>query len=248
MPPEFLTSHDAWDLFMGDIWCEVMAQTPLAAGGIVIEIGPGASIKIAAALRRCGFRGRFFVVDAEEAALDAIKPRYRDMLPDANIVFLCGDASGLVNDLPAHPDMLLASHVIDDMIIHAGATAAARAWASKYTFAPSDALQTEWQRLSSDAAALDSAKTAARQTLDRLILDLSPARVILNQYPSATLDDHGMASLNHHAADILQQLKTRWGADDVSTALSAFPHYGNRHIGLHVLNPEYWMSCGPTTA
>ena len=246
IPQSFLTDHDVWDRYIGDIWHSLLQYMDFNASGTVIEIAPGASIKIGAALARAGFQGHLYVVDTSADVIAALKPRYESLLPNAQITWVCKSLHDSQDDLPQYADFLLASNMIDDMMIYHAAKENALSWASSYTHVPAQELQKAWRILAADDAKLSATKIDVRENIVDTIKKLGAKRVILNQYPSSTLYDHGMGALNDHAYDVLSQIKARRLAIDdtaVQKILNTHKHYNNQHIGTHVLNAAYWMLC-----
>lgn len=250
IPKSYLTEHDAWDRFVGCLWCDLLCLLDFDSSATVVEIGPGTSLKIGYALARLGFQGEFYLVDASKKVLDILKPKYEALLPQAKIICVSSPAENCRDRLPKQMDFLLASHIIDDMILYHERSDEVLSWAESYTHAPADILKKTWAELEHDAARLILAKGAAANTLFDFVRNLDLRGVILNQYPSSTFYDHGMGSLNDHAYDVLETLKIRntdiiIDAARVQEILNVHKNYGNPHIGEHVLNAKYWMMLCP---
>lgn len=242
MPAEFLTSHAAWDDFISGIWSAVLSDTKFDENISVLEIGPGVSTKIGGALAKIGFCGELYVVDPLEGVLEVLKSKYKALLPNAKVTYISKPLSDAYADLPSDVDLILGSHVLDDIMVYHGA-ASALDWAKEYTHQPSADLKTSWQSILEDTDKLSLIKKSVIEDILDMYERLKPEAMILNQYPSATLNDHDMESLNLHAFDILRKLAERLAGEDIQNVLNTFPHYKNKHIGAHVLNAKYWLLC-----
>lgn len=250
MPESFLTDHAAWDGYIGDVWHKILSLTNFNNESRVVDIAPGSSIKLGAALAKFGYRGQLYIVDSSAEALAALKRKYADLLPQAHIHWLCGSLKEQAAYLPRHPDYLLGNHIIDDMILAASNAPHEHeknfSWASAYVDAPTVEFQRGWQRLLTDPALLSWSKGTVEKELIEVIKGIAPRCLILNQYPSSTLYDHGMGIVNDHAFSILTGLKKAFedglaGQQHLQTLLNANKNFGNIHIGEHVLNAKYWM-------
>jgi hypothetical protein len=254
MPDAFLTDHTAWDEFMGHIWHGILSSLDFKKESCVIDIAPGSSIKLGAALAQSGYCGNLYVVDASAEALDALKKKYAVLLPHAQIHWLCGPLKEQVVNLPQQPDYILANHIIDDMILAACGTPHEHqknfSWASAYEHAPVPAFEKSWRRILADPALLSSSQKIVEEELTGVIRSLNPRCVILNQYPSSTLYDHGLGAVNDHAFSVFMALQKAFGeglADPqpLQAILDTVLNYGNLHIGEHILNAKYWMLLRP---
>jgi hypothetical protein len=254
MPEAFLTDHAAWDGYIGHIWYNILSFTNFTKESCVVDIAPGSSIKLGAALAKFGYRGDLYIVDASTEALEALKKKYADILPQARIHWLCGPLREQAERLPRRPDYLLGNHILDDMILAASDAPQEQknnfSWASAYEHAPTAAFQKSWQRLLSEPALLACGKKTVEDELTGVVKSLDPCCFILNQYPSSTLYDHGMGAVNDHAFAVFETLRGVFreglaGQDSLQTLLNANRHFGNAHIGDHVLNAKYWMLWRP---
>lgn len=248
MPQEYLTSHAAWDEYIGTIWLQMLRLADISLQATLIEIGPGASTKIAHALSRLGFKGRLHVVDAAPAVVEVLKPQYEALLPHAMIEYHITEIEDFSKSSLAHVDAILASHIVDDMLLYRAMGRESLSWAAAYTHAPAKNIHAAWSEIAKNAATVAEAQKSVQDTLIKLIEKTSPSTAIFNQYPSATLADHGMANLNDAAFTVFDNIRSHWDSANIPTAdiqdiLNNNKNYNNAHIGNHVLNAQYWMIC-----
>jgi ubiquinone/menaquinone biosynthesis C-methylase UbiE len=145
------------------------------------------------------------------------------------------------------PDYFLGNHILDDMLLGEAEKMEAQNsvadWATTYTHRPSDAVQEVWRSVLKRPALRERHQQTVAAEMTAVIEKLSPACVLLSQYPSSTLADHGMNSLNDTAFSVLETLKEKFKTDlaepaHVQTILGANRHFGNAHIGNDVLNAK----------
>jgi hypothetical protein len=252
MPAEFLTDHDAWDGYIGHIWYNLLSFANLGGDSCVVEAAPGNSLKLALALAKSGYRGRLYVVDASAEVIKAVAPKYARLLPQAQIHWLCGTLKDQAENLPQRPDYFLGNHILDDMLLGEAERLEAQNtvadWATTYTHRPSDAVQEVWRSVLERQELRARHQQTVESEMVSVLRSLAPAYILLSQYPSSTLADHGMNSLNDTAFSVLETLKEKFKPDlaepaHVQTVLGANRNFGNAHIGRDVLNAKYWMLC-----
>ena len=244
MPESFLTDPAAWDVFVGQVWQAVLAPLDLPPDATVIEIAPGSSAKIGHALAALGFVGTLHVVEASAPALDILLAQYRRLLPAATLHAHACPLSACRALLPQGAQAVLGNHIIDDMLLAAAsASGATFDWAVRY----SNHVTQDTHSASAELARKPQVIGAVSRELSDTIAALAPRQCVLSQYPSATLQDNGLDTLNAAATRALTEitdcLGTAYRLRDCTQALAALPHYHNAHIGHHVLNPAYWLSC-----
>ena len=245
MPDTFLTDPAVWDAFIGQVWHNVLSPLALTADATIIEIAPGSSAKIGYALAAFGFAGNLHIVEASVPALDIVADHYRRLIPKATLHLHAAPLSECLPKLPRAADALIGNHIIDDMLLNAS-TAEANTfnWATQYSNAISPETRSAFAQLEqhhTQAVAHVSGEIA------NTIATLAPRHIVLSQYPSSTLQDNGLGTLNDCASAVLEQLKMQLPDDhainDCTAALATLPHYHNAHIGHNVLNPRHWLSC-----
>lgn len=246
MPESFRSDPSAWDGFVGQVWQAVLAPLDLPRKGVLIEVAPGSAAKIGHGLAALGFAGDLHLVEPEAAALDILCEKYKALLPQARLHRHALPLQEALADLPLRPAAILGSHIIDDLLLAAVPQAGTFAWAEGYSDDISAPVRAAWALLQDNADLRQDAREQAAAAIASALLYLDPEHAVFSQYPSATLQDGGLQGLNEAAADLLQGLPARlsgYTCTQPATALATLPHYHNPHIGLHVLNPEYWLSC-----
>ena len=83
----------------------------------VVEFAPGFRYKIACGLKRIDFKGNLYIVDLNKMVLDYVYTKYKEILPEANIICIQSTLKDSINKLPADIDLFLSNHCIDDMMI-----------------------------------------------------------------------------------------------------------------------------------
>jgi len=251
MPEAFLTDHQAWDNYISQVWVTVLSTCAFKRDGVVVEVGPGTSSKIGGALARLDFCGTLYVVDALQDVVNLLKPKYQALLPNATVKYIAEPIAMACDELPKNIDVLLSNHVFDDMIIAKACeghkqSPEAVSWAVKYSHKPVDNLKQVWLELLGKPQVLKTCKQAVIDDFNLAIECLNPACFILSQYPSSTLYDSDLQSLNDHSVALLKKIATKyqsslWPKHKIQKSLDQNKNYRNAHIGQHVLNAEYWV-------
>ncbi len=247
MPDSFRTDPAVWDGFIGRVWQGVLAPLALPRDATLVEIGPGSSAKIGHALALNDFCGTLYIVEAHRGALDLLTGKYATLLPDARLIPVNASFDEASTVLPRHADALIGNHVLDDFLLHAAARSDRTFdWAMRYSDVVAAETETAWAQLCAVQGRADALAATLADNLSGLIARLAPRHLVLSQYPSSTLAEHGMDALNTCARDVFdavsRSLESCSIAHDCAVALAQIPHYNNPHIGLNVLNPRYWMA------
>jgi hypothetical protein len=254
IPDILLTDLTAWDEYMGQVWYSILSFANFTKESSVVDIAPGSSIKLGAALAKADYQGHLYVIDSSTEALEALKKKYVPLLPRAQIHWLCGPLREQVTHLPRHPDYVLGNHILDDMLLSAADAPQEQennfAWASAYEHKPATRYQKNWERILTEPASLSRGKKDVEDDIATIVKSLAPRCLILNQYPSSTLYDHGLSAVNDQAFSILTALKELLnegltGQQHLQTVLNTHRNFGNEHIGEHILNAKYWMLWHP---
>jgi len=108
---------DYFEEYMGLIYSRIINENKLEDITTVVEFAPGFRYKIACGLRKINFKGTIYIIDSNESVLDFVGKKYKEILPEAEVVLINKDLVDSINCLPKSVDLFLANHCIDDMII-----------------------------------------------------------------------------------------------------------------------------------
>jgi hypothetical protein len=256
IPPAARTEQAAWDEVISGIWRSVLAPFCNPNSQTAIEVGPGTSAKVALALGALEFRGRVFLVDPAANALEVTGEKYRACCPDAEITCLQATLEEALEHLPQRPDFLLLSHVIDDLMLHDAARALPAnlnpfEWCAgrAYRLKPTQDFHAGVSAIEQDRAALDASKTRTLALLGRMMAALRPKLLAVSQYPSATLTENGLDSMNVHTDEVFQAFARNlrqgpgrlWKTPEIQLLLDRNTHYNHEHIGNNILNAANWL-------
>lgn len=255
IPPACRTEQKAWDEYVAAIWVALLKYSGFSANATVVEIGPGVSAKIGAALGSLDFKGTLYAVDSSAVSLRALKEKYTHYLPRADVRYIEGDFEAVMADLPKAPDYVLASHVLDDMIIAECAKKEMYSekekifsWSSTSSYAPATtgAFEAYWKHVSGNAPLLAEARHATYTMWVKALQVIQPKQMIMSQYPSATLAENGLDDINRHTDKLFRELHNHWSLQcrpmwKIHMVLDKLNNYNHFHTGAHLLNAHYWM-------
>lgn len=108
---------DYFEEYMGLIYSRIINENKIKDVKTVVEFAPGFRYKIACGLRKIDFKGTIYVVDSNESVLKFVGEKYKDILPEAEVILINKDIVDSIDYLPKSVDLFLANHCIDDMII-----------------------------------------------------------------------------------------------------------------------------------
>jgi hypothetical protein len=117
MKKNYNIADDEWEWYIGKLFGRLIEKLYHDKIKNVIEIAPGFRYKIAYALKDNNFKGTIYIIDSSLDVLNYVKEKYQELLPEAKIVCINKTFKESINLLPRNIDLLLANHVLDDMII-----------------------------------------------------------------------------------------------------------------------------------
>lgn len=250
LPDRFFYSHKAWDAYMAGPWHGLFELLKIDNHGTIVEIAPGNSVKIALALAKAGFQGKVYLVEPVEDILAEVSALYREILPGTEIHPLCHMLDEVQHYLPHRPSFIVANHPLDDMILATAQPKSRLGELFGWTAIAQEQTITlsleSWENLAAEPDRLVRVRERIRQEWNDLLRRLQPEHCIISQYPSVTLENHGMAGLNREATAIFAALHSDYTGMRVSdlviqAVLNKFPNYNDRHIGQNVLNAVNWL-------
>lgn len=255
IPEACRVDQNAWDNLISDIWRSILEPHSKNAE-LAVEIAPGMSIKVAAALSKVKFTGTVCLVDVSRKALASVERKYGQCLPQAKLVCMPENLESCLHKIPKRPDLLLLSHVIDDMLMFRGTAKIPHLKKEKvfswcmhndtYELATTDNYEQAWHELMHRPSDLEQAKIDVLEQLIALVETVQPKTMIVSQYPSATLEENGMSSLNEHTDDVFVRWREKLAPCLKSTTyiqdiLDQNKNYNHPHIGNNILNGANWL-------
>jgi len=250
IPEAYFYSHKAWDSYMGNLWGSLLRFMNIGIDEAVIEVAPGASVKIALALSAIGFRGRLYVVDRVQSVLLQVEQNYRQLLPYAKITFISKSLGQSLDELPRNPACVLSNHPLDDMILAAGAEIGQLnelfGWTCRDEESFSTLSKKIWDEIERSPQQLGKIKESVVNEWSDMLNVLHPRWCALSQYNSSVLQQSSMVTLNQHAAELLALLRARHAKPGVEHVqlqhlFNSHKNYNNIHIGREVLDAAHWL-------
>lgn len=251
LPDKIVHSYEAWDEYMSEVWKSLIQPMGLNKKSVVIEIAPGTSTKIALALRRLDFCGTLWIVEPAAEIASEIVAKAQAILPEANIRLVMQYLVDAIHELPKNIDLIVANHVLDDMLIAQGTSnpdikKELFEWTTDRKGTLEEVFRQSWEIMMASQYTIHQAQQSVYDDLLSAFTVLSPQHVIFNQYASLVLNYHQMQSLNHCAQEILQCLKKQYlgrSMEDefLQRTLNEHKNYNDAQIGNEVLNAKNWM-------
>lgn len=250
LPEKIYNDPVAWDEYMAHLWYNLLFFCDLQEKSTIIEVGPGASTKIARALTKISFSGTVYIVEPHPILGEKIYAAYQSLLPKATIYHHSTTLSDVIHKLPKSPHAIIASHALDDMMLLSSRYASLRDfdWACFGPTYPADTIQFEstWEKLKQDDDELERCKQHVLRTWEKTVQTIQPRYFLLSQYPSYFLSQHGFQTFEQHARDILEQLKQNYHnitvpQQTLQAILNSMKHYNNTQLYSNILNAENWL-------
>lgn len=117
MKKNYNTADAEWEWYIGQLYYQLIKNLHKEPINCVVELAPGFRHKIADALKEMNFAGTIYVIDYSNDVLNYVKKKYKEILPDANIICINKKFENSLNLIPNKIDLFLSNHSIDDLII-----------------------------------------------------------------------------------------------------------------------------------
>lgn len=198
---------EGWARQLGEKWSVKLRAHGIGPQDLIVECGPGYSDTIGRALAANDHRGPVLLVEPNGPARTWALQRYCKRLPQAHVTGAAEIDSEAFS--AKRVDALVANHLLDDLILN---TALSRKQADS-TFAAmtpgaecGDSFIAIWRNLLADADLLSATIELAALNFSRVIEQLRPGVVLLNQYPSWRHHRSGLDKIHFHACEVMRAL------------------------------------------
>lgn len=220
-----------WDNYVGSIWNEILSYSSLSKDGVIVEIAPGDVPKIGLGLQAYGFKGTIYIIEPDLLALQNIVMQYKKLIPEAKIIPLQKKLREALSFLPEIPDMVLANHPLDDMIL--GNTLSSEEFQGVFDNhynMPFEVTMRLWKNLENHPELLEQSKRQILDDWEFLIKKKRPHTIVISQYSSYFFQLHGMSSPDKHALELLESIAGL-----------------GKNLGFHVVRPQHRLIENPNS-
>jgi hypothetical protein len=207
-----MTLDDDGNRSITDRWISWLQSNPVDHTGIIVEVGPGFTTKIARALLADGFRGTLFLVEPNESALAWSTRRYREMLTRCDVEPVNLPIAAASRALPHHVDALIMNHLLDDLVLRAAARPDRRdgLFAGMRAGAPcSTEVRRIWDRLAGDPIMFASVGERVVEDVCGFRSAVDPSVTFITQYVSWVHAHERLEFVDRLTAPLLQTLAAR---------------------------------------
>ena len=245
-----MTSYTAWDQYVAEIWAAFFSKYRFPLDGAIVDVAPGASSKIALALKKINFRGDIYIIEPYQQALELVSYKYRELLPEATIHPLDCLLIDSFKLMPTPIDCVISHHALDDMIMAMDGSPTIFeqlfSWVTQDKLEIHPDFESHWQALSAHPQKHGRIETKVINQWLSLITEIKPSWLMMSQYPSLVLETATMKSLNHCAQHLLQKIKCQIQSQSISDleiqrVLNHNPNYNFDLIGNEVLHAKNWL-------
>jgi hypothetical protein len=243
--------YTLWDDYMGNVWFQLFQIIQLSPRSTVMEVAPGATLKISKALSLLQFSGTFYVVEPHPDVSQEVFEKAKLLLPDARVVLIQENFNQVSLNTPI--DAIFANHPFDDFITAYGAILFLGGDVLNPLFqdisleclSTVKLLHSTWQQLSESPHQLEEIKCTILKEWHDFIHRHQPESVLVSQYISSYFEKNGLDIINVHAQELFKRIKStvkpRVSQSEIQLVLNTLENYHNPWIASHLLNAEFWM-------
>ena len=217
----------------GRTWAQLLRRLPMDTYATAVDLCPGWAPKIELGLLLCRWRGHLTLLDRDPEATSRLSRFLETFLPAFSVSTLAED----VYETDARADLVLANHVIDDLLLDAVTPARGLVYEDE------GALQTAHERLAEER---ERALEELMPRISAAVLSLLSGRgaIVLVQYPSyveSLLPVEGGSAV---VAEAFQRIKVHLqdaglrplsGAADSVLELGSAATFGPEHVHILVV-------------
>jgi hypothetical protein len=214
--------REDWNRYMGHIWATVFEDLKLNKEGVVVEIGPGGENKIGYGLAEYGFKGKLYVIEPDNIAMNEIIPLYEKVLPNAKIIRvekMMHNAASSISE--KRVDAIIANHPLDDMIIGCYLGSSFKKFYNLFYNSVDCKSRTFWEGIEKDKEQVEKVKESVVEEWTGFIKQTKPIYVAILQYESYYLKKNGVLSPDKRAFEILEMLRKKYAKSDIKDILTS---------------------------
>jgi len=211
-----LNIDNEWEIYMSVLWSNLLEKYNLNTNSNVVEIAPGVRYKIGLALKNIGFKGNLYVIEPHKPTLDIIIKKYKELLPNSNIIGINHKLDDSIQYLPKCLDAIVGNHCLDDIIMgeYLNNNDFEFVFNARNKRESQDFLINKWSELYSKKSKLNAIKNKIINNWETFIETFNPKLVFLSQYYSNVYYNNGEISIADAAAsDIFTQIKRKFIMD-----------------------------------
>lgn len=201
---------DNWNEYIGSLWYNLLTKTSLKKDGVVVEIAPGSVSKIGRGLADYDFKGTLYIIEPNYSSLAEIVIEYCNLLPNANLMPINRTLRAAILLLPKRPDIILANHPLDDMIVGNALSAEDfdRFFTNHYDRCSIFETKYFWDVLKNNPIAFKQALEKVVMDWEELIRYIKPNNVAISQYYSFFFKQHRLTEPDENAIKLLRKIET----------------------------------------
>ncbi|MBF0407648.1 MAG: hypothetical protein HQM10_09860 [Candidatus Riflebacteria bacterium] len=220
------------DLYIEEIWLDVLNSYNISPEGVVIVVSPEKYPGIGYGLSMINFRGTVYVVEPDPSCLNEILARYRELIPNARIHGICNLLSQALSELPSNADILVAGHILEDMILEKSFSAEylKETFTKKMSSENIEAIQLQTAFLRADKKMSDRMHNEVRTEWNINIEKLNPKLVIINWSKHREIFDNNESSFSNIIKNIIRDLN----------ASDKMPLIVEQRLYARGQNPDNW--------
>ena len=240
-------ADDEWEWYIGKIFARLIEKVHNGKLETVVEIAPGYRYKIAYALKEFNFKGTIYVVDTNIDVLDYIKEKYKEFLPQSNIICVNKTFENCFEDIPNEFDLLLSNHSIDDMIIVEYMEKSYINNLGKDDFR--DILSEAWKELGKDTNMIENITNDVYLSFKRFFDNKKIETIIMSQYKSNLYFKEEFKEMDEITENCFNKIKQLVNMDNdyINKVLEYYPfgeddeRYNGKYLLDNTQNAKNWI-------
>lgn len=235
-------ADDEWEWYVGQLFSKLIKDN-LKNLKTIVELAPGFRYKIAYALKDINFNGDLYIIDSDNDVINFIKEKYKEILPNCNIICINETFDKSIDFLPKKIDLFLSNHSIDDLLIFQ---------TLKNTFDLKKDILNTWEEVTKNNVVYEQNSNNVFNSFLKLKQEKEINFIIMSQYKSNIFLELINDDIYDCVNNVFQKIKLLTNTDDAAINKSInkyFPfgenevRYNYKELLDNMQNAKHWI-CG----
>ncbi len=248
MKKNYNIADEEWEWYIGQLYYQLIKNLYKKNTKCVVELAPGFRHKIADALKEFNYDGDIYVIDYSADVLDYVKNKYKEILPNANIICINKKFEESLELIPKNIDLFLSNHSIDDLIISSYSS-------EEYNKDSNNELLYNdllilWEKLYNDPESITNITEKLVQAFNNLFSKKKIELIIMSQYKSNSYFLEKSGHMDKIVEQCFEKIKQLTNTDDeiINDLLDFYPfgkddeRYNGKYLTDNTQNAKNWIA------
>lgn len=207
---DIINTYWSFENYISVIWNDILTHYSISKTSVIVEVAPWEKTKLGVALSMYWFTWTLYVVEPREWVMNFIVEEYKNILPEATIIWVPTIFQNAVPYIKSPVDAVFCNAILDDVIVSYSDTIIDFDTYYKENFGSIEKSSETWANINEHYD-----NTTQRIVYDwKIFLDsIQPKTLIMSQYKSYFYETNNIPVANSLPYDVLNEIKKLWEND-----------------------------------